>query len=245
MILEKPKILFVHIPRTGGSSIEKFFDFTPKLDHYKKQTQHSTLQEYSEHCDVKKYFKFTVVRNPWDRLLSWYLWSFAEVIYFQYLSENGQFIGSGAIARQRAWKNGRSLLSNNKNGFVDQKFFLKFKTAFSAFVERLEDSGDLTIDKRYDNLTDINNRLRARWIMPQLRWLELSGKISMDYVCKFEKLTPNFKTFLRKNKLPIGELEKVGKIYNKPAYRKFYNKKNQQIISQVYKEDIKRFKYEF
>jgi len=245
MILEKPKILFIHIPRTGGSSIEKFFNFVPSGDHYKKQTQHSTLEEYAEHCDVEKYFKFTIVRNPWDRLLSWYLWSFSEVIYFQYLSEHGQFIGAGKSARQRAWRRGRDLLNNKKNGFVDQKFFLKFKTAFSTFIERLESLGELTLDKRWDDLTHINNRLSGRWIMPQVRWLELNDKVNMDYIGKFERLTPNFKTILRKNKIKIGELEEVAKIHNKPNYRKFYNKKNQQIIANIYKEDIKKFKYEF
>ena len=75
--------------------------------------------------------------------------------------------------------------------------------------------GELTLDKRWDDLTHINNRLSGRWIMPQVRWLELNDKVNMDYIGKFERLTPNFKTILRKNKIKIGELEKVAKIHNK------------------------------
>jgi hypothetical protein len=81
--------------------------------------------------------------------------------------------------------------------------------------------------------------------MPQVRWLEINNKIKLDHICKFEKLKTNFKTVLRKNKLSIVDLKRVGKIHNKPNYKKFYNKKNQQIIAKIYKEDIKRFKYEF
>ena len=95
--------------------------------------------------------------------------------------------------------------------------FLKFKTAFSGFIEKLESQKTLTADPAFDNNITIENRLNGRWIMPQVRWLEIEGKVNLDYVCKFEKLKPN--------------------------YKKFYTKKNQEIVSQIYREDIKRFKY--
>ena len=81
--------------------------------------------------------------------------------------------------------------------------------------------------------------------MPQVKWLELDDKINLDYICKFEKLKSNFATVLRKNKIKNGPLEITGCIHNKPNYRKFYTKKNQEIISNIYCDDIKRFKYEF
>ena len=245
MILHDKKIIFVHIPRTGGTSVEKYFNF--KFDHgWKPETaQHLTLEEYDNHYDIKNYFKFTIVRNPWDRLLSWYLWSHAEVVYFQYLADTGQFSTRGASARIRAWNKGRELLANKKNDFTDQKLFLKFKTAFSSFIERLESQKDLIYDPRFDNNRILNNRLNGRWIMPQVRWIELNGKIKLDYICKFEKLKNNFNVVLKKNKLKNTTLKKEGKIYNKPNYKKFYTKKNQEIIHKLYEEDIKRFKYEF
>jgi hypothetical protein len=46
MILHKEKILFVHIPRTGGSSIEKYFSFNGDSNLKKINTaQHVTLKE--------------------------------------------------------------------------------------------------------------------------------------------------------------------------------------------------------
>jgi hypothetical protein len=245
MILPDKKIIFIHIPRTGGTSVEKYFNFKYEAGWKPKTAQHLTLQEYSEHYDTDNYFKFTIVRNPWDRLMSWYLWSYAEVIYFQYLSENGQFSTRGSSSRLRAWHKGRQLLSDKSNKFTDQKLFLKFKTAFSSFVERLESQKDLINDPVFDNNISIENRLNGRWIMPQVRWLEVEGKVDLNYICKFEKLKANFNTVLRKNKLKPVQLERLGKIHNKPNYRKFYTKKNQQIVSKIYSEDIKKFKYEF
>jgi len=245
MILKNKKIIFVHIPRTGGCSIENHFNFKAS-DTWKPDTaQHLTLQEYSEHFDIDKYFKFTVVRNPWDRIISWYLWSFAEVIYFQYMAETGQFASRGPSAKRLAWQRGKKLLTDKKNKFTDQKLFLKFKTAFSSFLEKLESYSGLGVNPVFDNVTSLENRLNGRWIMPQVRWLEVDGKINMDYICKFEKLKPNFNTALRRNKLKPATLETSGRIHNKPNYRKFYTKKNQQIIQDIYAEDIKKFKYEF
>jgi len=245
MILPHKKIIFIHIPRTGGTSVEKYFNFKPSVDWKIKTAQHLTLKEYGDHYELDDYFKFSIVRNPWDRLISWYLWSYADLIYFQYLSESGQFCHTGTSARLKAWNKGRLLLSDKKSTFTDQKLFLKFKTAFASFIEKLESRKELTFDPSYDNNTLINNRLNGRWVMPQIKWLEINNKFKIDYICKFENLKNNFKTVLRKNKLKPVDLERVGKIRNKPNYKKFYNKKNQQIIAELYKEDIKKFKYEF
>jgi len=65
MILHQHKLIFIHIPKTGGTSIE--YALTGK-----EKSQHKTISDFeTEYPDlIKKYFKFTVVRNPWDRLVS-------------------------------------------------------------------------------------------------------------------------------------------------------------------------------
>lgn len=71
MINHKYKLIFIHIPRTGGTSIEKalcgkdWFNIHAPSKHL---NAYSAKKIYSEYWD--KYFKFTFVRNPWDRMVS-------------------------------------------------------------------------------------------------------------------------------------------------------------------------------
>ena len=60
------KSIFVHIPKCAGVSVNKAL-------YGNLAGAHSTLSDYS--CifspkEINEYFKFTVVRNPWDRLVS-------------------------------------------------------------------------------------------------------------------------------------------------------------------------------
>jgi hypothetical protein len=93
MISLQKGFLFVHIPKTAGNSIqsvlrdysedelvalrkeqdgvERFGLRNPKY----KIKKHSTLSEYYDalgHEHFSKLFKFTCVRNPWDRMVSYY-----------------------------------------------------------------------------------------------------------------------------------------------------------------------------
>lgn len=76
---------FVHIPKTGGTSFEKWFSarFASMFLNGKLEGVESTLQ----HLDSKQYpelfygwpdYEFTVVRNPYDRIISAYRWRYAK-----------------------------------------------------------------------------------------------------------------------------------------------------------------------
>lgn len=64
MILDKHKLIFIHIIKTAGVSIEKQFN-QPTHDH-------ATAMEYKTRLGhaFKDYFSFTIVRNPWDKMVS-------------------------------------------------------------------------------------------------------------------------------------------------------------------------------
>lgn len=87
-------IIFIHIPKTGGSSIESYFKkkynlvdrqifygFDKRIPH---SLQHCTWKEYCENWDTvfrgerardrSKYEVFTVVRNPYTRAISEFYW---------------------------------------------------------------------------------------------------------------------------------------------------------------------------
>lgn len=81
-------IIFIHIPKTGGTSVETYFEdimnipidsehmynFPLLLGH---RRQHCTYAELSEHIpNINKYKIFSIVRNPTHRIVS-------EVLYLK------------------------------------------------------------------------------------------------------------------------------------------------------------------
>jgi len=70
-ICSRKKIIFIHIPKTGGQSIEKAFDC---YDLYENEQAHYPASKVNElKADVyDSYFKFSIVRNPFDKLVSSY-----------------------------------------------------------------------------------------------------------------------------------------------------------------------------
>ena len=71
MISHKHKCIFIHISRTGGSTIERLLQGEDRWnrDPYSKHITTARAKKlYSEWWD--DYFKFTFVRNPYDRVLS-------------------------------------------------------------------------------------------------------------------------------------------------------------------------------
>ena len=93
MISHKHKCIFIHIPKCAGSSIRDFYFDTPNLDwttpNYdllygwcpkrKIHLQHATSKQLIETELISEdvwnnYYKFTFLRNPWDRAYSSYLW---------------------------------------------------------------------------------------------------------------------------------------------------------------------------
>ena len=64
MISNKHKFIFIHIPKTGGTTIETFFGGC------KKKHQPLCKMYRNLFFPLEEYFQFTFVRNPFDRILS-------------------------------------------------------------------------------------------------------------------------------------------------------------------------------
>jgi hypothetical protein len=72
MISHKHKFIFIHIPKTGGGSLEKVFR-NLDTEYNNMKLLHSPISDYP--MERKHYFKFTFVRNPWDLRVSYYFYN--------------------------------------------------------------------------------------------------------------------------------------------------------------------------
>jgi hypothetical protein len=82
--MDRLRCLFVHVPKAAGTSVASCL--------FECKVGHITLRRYSlifEAEAFREYFKFAVVRNPWDRLFS----------AFRYLK------GPECLELDRAWAN--------------------------------------------------------------------------------------------------------------------------------------------
>lgn len=79
------RFLFIHVPKTGGGSIRRWFKFNVKPDQGllpKLNDTHEPYSEFYKHFKQKNQLSvinglhsFAVVRNPYTRLISWYEWT--------------------------------------------------------------------------------------------------------------------------------------------------------------------------
>lgn len=83
------EFIFVHIPKTAGRSICTALDVNFKRDH-------KTISDYCKELGedgVRNRFKFTCVRNPWDRSVSWWAFfgnmGFERIPFDQWLKKIG------------------------------------------------------------------------------------------------------------------------------------------------------------
>ena len=114
MIFRSLGLLYIHIPRTGGTTFERMLGFTDQFstdpvsgkpywsvpdyerifgwdDKTKIMLQHATLSEIEAHADIlgdiRDLKKVAIVRNPYYRVHSLYLYHHKELTFDTFLDE--------------------------------------------------------------------------------------------------------------------------------------------------------------
>jgi hypothetical protein len=111
MISHELQFIFIHIPKTSGNSLSLFLqkylansiiqkDISTGKDQgidvicekTNKDIKHKKIAYYYKMYPnkTKQYFKFTIVRNPYDRILSLYFW-WKSFLYKKQKIKNNQF----------------------------------------------------------------------------------------------------------------------------------------------------------
>jgi len=137
MINHNTKCLFIHIPRCAGSSMEKILT---NNDYILNGHYHIRYQEHLNHNkQIKDYFKFTFVRNPYDKLVSEYFW-FKD----QYNKWNDA--NTKKLYRDKTFKEFVTIfLSDEARGDHYHRF---------TYHQMLEPVSDISFIGRYENLSE-------------------------------------------------------------------------------------------
>ena len=190
---DETKSIFVHIPKCAGVSVCRAIYGGLAGGH---ETFNNYLNIFEPRC-ILNYFKFTIVRNPWDRLVSAY-----------FFLKNGGFNN-----RDREWFNQE--LGNVPN--------------FDQFV------------KQWLNRTNI-----WKWhhFRPQYHYvLDRRQKVSLDFVDLVENIDADF-TYIAGRVGTAGVLPRTNASRH-GSYVNYYTQETIDIVTDVYREDIEIFGYNF
>ncbi len=224
MINQQHKCIFIHIPKTGGTSIEKklghfrdlrygvqdhrnireirprtFFDKAGLL--FSRNSHFSRIQflraplrsfRHSERTLSKEqfdnYFKFAFVRNPWDRMHSWYC----------------------HVMRVEEHKRDMKLSDD------------------CSFKEFILDHQDVNYG-----------------FLSQLHWIEdYGGSIPLDFIGRFESLQKDFDHVAERIGLPNSNLPHLLKRKNLP-YIQAYDSELRDFVANHFEREIRLFGYTF
>ena len=73
MIIDEHKAIFVHIPKNAGTSIEEYFgNGSVRIQPSKHADIHEIKRKFKN--SYNNYRKFTIIRNPYGKMVSWYFY---------------------------------------------------------------------------------------------------------------------------------------------------------------------------
>jgi len=171
LVSEKNKFIFIHIQKTAGNSITEFLknnipDLKPILNKhdFAIQGKHKLGDQWDD------YFKFAFVRNPWDRLVSWY----SMIKDKNQKNKFGKYVTENSSNFEEFIKNCTDIIQDNDG----------IKSAeFNQLDYLIDENGNIIVDfiGRFENLEEDFNKIIKKLNMPELKLPILNSSKHEDY----------------------------------------------------------------
>ena len=224
MISHQHKFIYTRIPKTGSTSVTGHL--TENMDELRDK-QHRAPWHILDEINPRTldYFKFTFVRNPWERCVSRYFWE----RYFK-----------GRWAPKEGYLNGNSTFAEfakSKGPPYGPNDERKFYVPLSGRNKRNT--------RLRGNLRRIRIRAQKSPWENQLDWIsDENGVVLTDFVGRFENLQEDFNIVCDKIGIPQRKLPHKHKSEHK-HYTEYYDEESKQIVAEKYAKDIEYFGYKF
>jgi hypothetical protein len=216
------QFIFVHIPKTGGTSIELMFDLRDPGKFYgvsseiwpNRSLQHLRWLELKAclpETFVEAAYTFSFVRNPWDRFVSEYFWR--KRWFERDLATRGPQHGQG-------W------------------FYTPDRMqSLDAFADLLQ----LPIEQRLEDIRGFDGHLET-----QLSFVaDEHGRIMLDHVGRFETFESDVRTIAQSVGKDLGPILHRQSSIRDRDYRIYYSGYARDAVAEFYRDDIQAFGYTF
>lgn len=172
--------------------------------------------------DSKKYFKFTFVRNPWDRLVSHYFFAtrFKDGIHP---------LTKKPLPQQMLYKlSFKEFIMNLEEIKMNTNWVLEQTLGQAIHLKKLLDSKGFC-NNCYDWISDENGKM-----------------LPIDFIGKFENLEEDYNKLTKLINCPVlpNQLPKENPSKHQ-HYTTYYDKDMIQIVNKLFEKDIETFKYKF
>lgn len=178
MISHSKKFIFVHIPKTGGSSVEVSLSrySEQSIKTFRKRTSgmidtvlRGKPEKHASAMEIKKifpdifdsYFKISVIREPLERLLSLYFWVHPKIEF-----NRKEFLDWFQKSRHKRalWSINKFICDENNNLIVDK--VVKFNNLTEGFEQVVK---HLNIEAKLPHLNKSKNSKYKQYIDSDLR----------------------------------------------------------------------------
>jgi hypothetical protein len=225
------KIAFVHIPKTGGTTVNKILiryfgrmSFEEGLTKNSIARRHWTKHQLIEHDQsFSDFFWFCFVRNPWERMVS-------EWRYHLMQASDDKVENLISEAAHLAIERGLPSIEAEDLEEARIKTGVFFYQDFKEFAE-------FAIKRCESERTFWDNHWR-----PQSDFID----DSMDFIGRMEEYEADVKRVFS-----LLGISKIGKIPKRNAsgpkidYRTLYDTRTRDMVGEFYSEDIRQFGYSF
>jgi hypothetical protein len=215
MISIQKQFLFIHVPKTGGNSIQGLLknyseDDIVKLANHQDGVErfevrnkryniekHSTLSNYKSELDANTYqslFKFATIRNPWDMVISFYFSPHRGV---------------------KKW---------NRNDFISLVDNISPLRYYICLKQVLEDASPKFGADKFNMLIGLDH--------------------DIDFMVRFEHLDHDFQVICKKIGIPFAPLVKRN-TSTRAHYSHYYDDELKEIVRAKFFEEIKFGNYNF
>lgn len=214
-VYHRSKLVHIHIPKTGGTAIERFFHSIGDMVWGKEswlgqeylhrrwyEFQHLSIPELLNFAgEFKNFYSFAVIRNPYSRLVSEFLW------------------------RQSVFQNGGP------------------HQCFDSF-EELVFALPLEIDNHWHDVIEDANQRQANFLIhvrPQHQYVcDRSGKLVVNELLRFEQFKDDFARLLKRHGLQTEMIQTP----RERNIEEYYDRKMLDRVNMIYARDFSLGAYE-